>query len=79
MTPASKEKTALFIPNGKKQLNSMPAGTTSAHAAFVAMVPKMKMKWDEPHKARSKKKGKEAEWEWLKQKMEAATEEMKRK
>ena len=41
MNQSSKEKTAFFIPNGKKHFNSMPMGATNAHAAFVAVVSKM--------------------------------------
>ena len=78
MTPESKEKTAFFIPNGKKHFNSMPMGATNAHAAFVAMVSKMEIKWDKLYEARCDK-GKQAEWEWLKDKMEAATEEIKQR
>jgi hypothetical protein len=42
------------------------------------MVSKMEIKWDKLCEQRSKK-GKEAEWEWLKARMEAATETMKQK
>ena len=46
------------------------------------MVSKMEIKWDKLYKARCKK-GKEAEWEceweWLREQMEAATLEMKKK
>jgi hypothetical protein len=78
MNQSSKEKTAFFIPNGKKHFNSMPMGATNAHAAFVAMVSKMEIKWDKLYETRCKK-GKEAEWAWLKAQMESATDEMKRK
>jgi hypothetical protein len=78
MNQASKEKTAFFIPNGKKHFNLIPMGATKAHAAFVAMASKMEIKWDKLCEQRSKK-GKEAKWEWLKARIEAATEAMKRK
>jgi hypothetical protein len=38
-----KEKTAFFVPNGKKHLNPMPMGVTNAYAAFVAMIAKMEI------------------------------------
>ena len=76
MNQASKEKTAFFIPNGKKHFDSMPIGATNTHVAFVAMVSKMELKWDKPYESRCKK-AKEVEWEWQKEKMEASMVEMK--
>ena len=78
MNHALKKKTAFFIPNGTMHFNSMPMGATNVHAAFVAMISKMEIKWNKLYKSRCKK-GKEAEWEWLKKQMESATLEMKKK
>jgi hypothetical protein len=54
MNKESKDKTAFFIPNGKKHWNSMPMGAMNAHAFFVAMVAKMEIKWNRLYENRSK-------------------------
>jgi hypothetical protein len=46
MNKKAKDKTAFFIPNGKKHFNSMPMGATNAHPFFVAMIAKMERKWN---------------------------------
>jgi hypothetical protein len=79
MNQASKEKTAFFMPNGKKHFNSMRMGATNTHAAFVAMASKFEIKWDKLYETRCKKGSKETKWACLKEKMEAVTKEMKRK
>ena len=42
----SKEKTAFFIPDGKRHWNVMPMGILNAHAFFVCMTMQMKDEWD---------------------------------
>lgn len=78
MNEQSKEKTAFFIPDGKKHFNSMPMGATNAHAFFVAMVSKMEIKWQKLYESKCKR-GNEAEWAWLKERTEAAREQVKPK
>jgi hypothetical protein len=76
MNESSKDRTAFFVPDGKKHFNSMPMGATNAHAAFVAMVTKMEIKWNELYAQRTAKT-REVQWEWLKTKMEQAMQETK--
>ena len=78
MNPASREKSAFFLAAGKKHFNSMPMGVMNAHAFFVAMLSKMEIKWNKLYGVRTKKR-KEAEWEWLNEKMEAAIQTIKDK
>jgi hypothetical protein len=51
-------------------------GATNAHAAFVVMVTKMEIKWNELYAQRTEKT-REVQWEWLKTKMEQAMQETK--
>jgi hypothetical protein len=78
MNQASKEKMAFFMPNRKNHFNSMPMGATDAHAAFAAMVSKLEVNRDNLHEMRCEK-SMDAKWARLKEKMEAATKEMKQK
>ena len=43
---ASKDKTAFYIPDGKRHWNVMPMGILNAHAYFVCMTMDMKKEWD---------------------------------
>jgi hypothetical protein len=68
-----------FLANGKKHFKTMPAmGAMNAHAFFVAMTSKMEIKWNKLHGVRTKKQ-KEAEWKWLKEKVEKAIQMIKEK
>jgi hypothetical protein len=79
MNNASKEKTAFFTPDGKKHFNVMPMGATNAHPAFVAMVNKFKEAWDALYDTRIKHSA-EANWIWLKDRLEEhVTETLKKK
>jgi hypothetical protein len=69
MSPSSRWKSTFFLTNGKKQFKSMRMGAMNAHAFFVAMASKMESEWNKLCGVRTKK-WKEAEWEWLKEKME---------
>jgi hypothetical protein len=64
MSPSSREKSAFFLANGKKDFKSMPMGAMNAHSFFVATMSKMESKWSKPHGVRTKKR-KEAEQEQL--------------
>ena len=56
----------------------MPMRATNAHAFFVAMLAKMEIKWNHRFEKRAKMKT-EAEWTWLKTKMETAFAEVQEK
>ena len=77
MNQASKEKTAFFTPDGKKHFNNMPMGATNAHPAFVAMVNKFKEKWNEIYDSQIRH-GNEANWTWLKERLERQLEEIRK-
>jgi hypothetical protein len=51
----SREKTAVFVPEGKKHWNRMPMGARNAHAFFVAMILEMKKEWTEKYEERGAK------------------------
>jgi hypothetical protein len=49
----SQEKTAFYVPDGKKHWKVMPMGATkNAHPFFVAKVKRMRFQWNELAKAR---------------------------
>jgi hypothetical protein len=43
----SQEKTAFYVPDGKKHWGVMPMGATNAHPFFVAMVERMRFEWNQ--------------------------------
>jgi hypothetical protein len=78
MNKESKDKTAFFIRNGKKNWNSMPMGATNAHAFFVAMLARMEMKWNQLYEKHTKL-NEGVEWERLKTRMEKSLADVKAK
>ncbi|CAJ1965610.1 unnamed protein product [Cylindrotheca closterium] len=50
MAASSKEKTAFFVPDGKKHFLVMPMGILSAHAFFVCVTIQFKKEWHELYK-----------------------------
>ncbi|CAJ1950406.1 unnamed protein product [Cylindrotheca closterium] len=54
MTTSSKEKTALFVPDGKQHFLVMPMGILSAHAFFVCVTIQFKKEWHELYKETQK-------------------------
>jgi hypothetical protein len=48
----SQEKTAFYVPDGKKHWKVMPMGATNAHPFFVALVERMHFEWNQLAKTR---------------------------
>jgi hypothetical protein len=48
----SQEKTAFYVPDGKKHWKVMPMGATNAHPFFVAMAERMRFEWNQLAKTR---------------------------
>ena len=65
-----REKTAFYIPRGKKHWKVTPMGATNAHPAFVCMAMEMEDKWNEEYK-RSRKDSQDVKAERLRKWMEA--------
>ena len=47
---ASRDKTALFVPGGKKHFLRIPMGILCAHAFFVCMTNQFRKEWHEVYK-----------------------------
>jgi hypothetical protein len=59
MHKSSQQKTAFFTPDSKKRFAGMPMGATNAHPAFVAMVTRFEILWNELNNRRAKMQKKE--------------------
>ena len=61
-TKDAKPKIAFFMPGGMRMWNLMPMGLLNAHAVFVAMMAKLKEKWDKLSRCYHPMKGREGEY-----------------
>jgi hypothetical protein len=69
MNKSSRQKTAFFTPDGKKRFGVMPMGATNAHPAFVAMVTRFEILWNELYEQRAKQQ-EDVNWRWLHERLE---------
>jgi hypothetical protein len=76
---ASKDKTAFWVPDGKKRFTVMPMGqmgARNAHPSFIGMAGKFEEKWNALFESITKKH-KQVSWKWLQQRLEKQFHRMK--